>query len=155
MLPPSSEWGISSTLKNGAAGNSETFVSTDQSTRRHIAERSNLDFRYLLTRWPRYNHCRFFYKLTAECDRQTDIRVFFCLSNSLGKPPTQELFHHSAPSNTFSSHQWLEIYPYISTWRVIQIDIFIRCFLNVAMEDPSIAHHHTQTRIYVQSRISA
>jgi len=50
MLPPSSEWGSSSTLKNGAAGNSETFVTTDQSTRRHIPERRNLYIRYLLTR---------------------------------------------------------------------------------------------------------
>jgi len=67
MLSPSSERGCSTTLKNSAAGNSETFVTTDQSTRRHIPERRNLDIRYLLTQWPRDNYFRFFYKHTAEC----------------------------------------------------------------------------------------
>ena len=50
MLPSPAEWGSSSILKNGAAGYSETLVSTDQITRRHIPERRNVDIRNLLTR---------------------------------------------------------------------------------------------------------
>jgi len=109
-LPPYSDWS-SSTLKNGAARNSETFVTTDQSTRRHIPGRRNLDIRYLLTRWPSDNHCQFFYKPTTVLNNTVSLRISkFKVSKSVH----HHTFRINQPSrrNKFSS-LLLDVYSYV------------------------------------------